>query len=122
MYIGWADSAKGWAYNKATLSACLIIYMVYTIYLELIDSLRKFVVIQYYRNATFMMKRVNKKRKYYVLMEKSCKKARIFTTKQGVADAIGVNRATIGRWMEKTTVYENEGYIIWCDVPVIYRK
>lgn len=96
--------------------------MVYTIYLELIDSFRNFVVFRYYRNATFMMKRVNKKRKYYVLMEKSCKRIRIFTTKQGVADAICVNRATIGRWMMMNKgVYETNEYIIWQNIDIQYR-
>lgn len=68
-----------------------------------------------------MKKKVNKGRKYYVLLCKNSKQVYILTNKQAVADRIGVHRNTIhNRLMNE--LYEDDEYIIWKEVSVVFRK
>lgn len=67
-------------------------------------------------------KRPVKKRKYYVLLDKGSNKVYILTNRQAIADRIGVHRNTICNRLKGVQMYCDENHIIWCDVPVIYRK
>jgi hypothetical protein len=61
--------------------------------------------------------RRTKAKKWYVLLDKRNNTIKISSTKQYLADIIGVHVRTINRNMDKNGIYNNDYFTLWSDVP-----
>lgn len=62
-----------------------------------------------------MIKR--KVKKWYVLLDKRENSVKISSTKQYLADIIGVHVRTINRNMDEKGVYNTERFTLWSNIP-----
>lgn len=59
---------------------------------------------------------------YYGAMIKSNHSLLISTVKQRIADHVGISAMNVARYMNSSSIYETDDYIIWSNVPVTYRR
>ena len=68
------------------------------------------------------MKRKTKKRAktHYVCLMKASNEVIISTTKQHIADILGINVVTINRHLDSNGVYSTDEWCFWANIPMHY--
>ena len=69
-----------------------------------------------------MKKNNNRHKEYYVAVIKATNDILISTSKTDIADHLSINVKTVTRHLNDSSIYSNDKYILWSDVPTHSKR
>lgn len=69
-----------------------------------------------------MKKHNNRHKEYYVAVIRATNDILISTSKTDIADHLSINVKTVTRHLKDSSIYSNDKYILWSDVPTHSKR